>query len=150
MTDDLLLKQPGIAVEVLQNDLTQERWQISPYNPIFRIIDSQSQKFGDLGIGKFMKGIDTGLDTVFEGKFINRFPNSYLVPRVAISYIQAFGYESPEAQIIYYTNETNWKDLPRSIQQYLLENRQSLEKRKSYQAANYEWFHLHRSRVGLF
>ena len=150
LTDDLLLKQPGIAVEVLQNDLTQERWQISPYNPIFRIIDSQSQKFGDLGIGKFMKGIDTGLDTVFEGKFINRFPNSYLVPRVAISYIQAFGYESPEAQIIYYTNETNWKDLPRSIQQYLLENRQSLEKRKSYQAANYEWFHLHRSRVGLF
>lgn len=150
LTDSLLLKQPGITVEVLQNDLTQERWQISPYDPIFRIIDSQSQKFSDLGIGKFMKGIDTGLDSVFEGKFINRFPDSYLVPRVAISYIQAFGYESPEAQIIYYTNETNWKDLPRSIQQYLLENRQSLEKRKSYQAANYEWFHLHRSRVGLF
>jgi hypothetical protein len=97
-----------------------------------------------------MKGIDTGLDAVFEGKFTNIFPDSYLVSRVAISDIQAFGYESPEAQIIYYTNETHWQDLPRSIQQYLSENRQFLEKRKSYQAANYEWFHLHRSRVGLF
>jgi hypothetical protein len=137
-------------VNVTQSNLDENRWQISPYQNIFAIIDCSGNKLANLPIGKFMKGIDTGLDSVFEGNFSERFSSDYLCSRVAISAVQAFGYEPPSKQIIYYSHETSWQDLPASIQEYLLSHRPSLESRKSYQSGGYEWFHLHRSRVGLF
>jgi type I restriction-modification system DNA methylase subunit len=137
-------------VEVNQENLKSDRWEISPYSHIFSEIDSKGQKLELSSYGKFMKGIDTGLDEIFEGDFIRRFPKEFLRPRVAISYIHGFGHKPPETQIIYYSRDTKWEDIPKVLQNYLKSHRQVLEARKVFKSGGYEWFHLHRSRVGLF
>lgn len=137
-------------VEVNQETLKSDRWEISPYSHIFSAIDSKGQKLNLLNYGRFMKGIDTGLDEVFEGDFSHRFPKEFLRPRVSISSIHRFGYKPSETQIIYYSRGSIWEDIPETLQNYLKSHRKELEARKVFQSGAYEWFHLHRSRVGLF
>ena len=137
-------------VEVNQENLKSDRWEISPYSHIFSEIDSKGQKLELSNYGKFMKGIDTGLDEIFEGDFSRKFPKEFLRPRVSISSIYGFGHKPSETQIIYYSRDTKWEDIPKVLQNYLKSHRKSLEARKVFKSGGYEWFHLHRSRVGLF
>jgi type I restriction-modification system DNA methylase subunit len=137
-------------VEVNQENLKSDRWEISPYSHIFCEIDSKGQKLELSNYGKFMKGIDTGLDEVFEGGFTRKFPEEFLRPRVSISSIHGFGHKPSETQIIYYSRDVKWENIPKVLQNYLKSHRKSLEARQVFKSGGYEWFHLHRSRVGLF
>jgi len=139
-----------VRVKVNQSILKTERWEISPYSHIFSEIDRKGQKLELSTYGSFMKGIDTGLDEIFEGDFSRRFPNEFLRPRVAISSIYGFGHKPSETQIIYYTRDTKWEEIPRKLQNYLQANRQPLENRQVFKSGGYAWFHIHRARVGLF
>ncbi|MFM7885771.1 MAG: Eco57I restriction-modification methylase domain-containing protein, partial [Pseudanabaena sp.] len=86
-----LSAQDGFGkVEVNQENLKSDRWEISPYSLIFSEIDSKGQKLELSNYGKFMKGIDTGLDEIFEGDFSRKFPKEFLRPRVSISSIHSF------------------------------------------------------------
>ncbi len=137
-------------VNVNQESLKTERWEISPYSHIFNQIDSRGEKLELSNYGKFMKGIDTGLDEVFEGDFSRKFPQEFLRSRVSISSIYGFGHKPSETQIIYFSRNTKWEEIPKVLQNYLKSNRKELENRQVFKTGGYEWFHLHRSRVGLF
>ncbi|MBD2552140.1 N-6 DNA methylase [Limnothrix sp. FACHB-708] len=146
-----LSAQNGFAkVEVNQENLKADRWEISPYSHIFDEIDHKGQKLELSNYGKFIKGIDTGLDEVFEGDFSRKFPKEFLRSRVSISSIHSFGHKPSETQIIYYGRDTQWEDIPKILQNHLKSHRNSLEARKVFKSGGYEWFHLHRPRVGLF
>jgi type I restriction-modification system DNA methylase subunit len=139
-------------VEIAQAELGEERWSLSPYREIFERIDRAGPKLKESKLGRFLKGIDTGLDRVFEGNFAGRFPSDWLKARVPISHIHKFGWEPGETQILYITHTTDWEKIPPEIQKYLRSHKKELEERDVYQhpATHYEWFHLHCPREGLF
>ncbi len=146
-----LLPDNGFAnVNVNQESLKTDRWEISPYSHIFTEIDSRGEKLELSNYGKFMKGIDTGLDEVFEGDFSRKFPKEFLRSRVSISSIYGFGHKPSETQIIYFSRDTKWEEIPKVLQNYLKSKRKELENRQVFKTGGYEWFHLHRARVGLF
>ena len=107
MSSYLSIHNGFIKVEVNQENLKSDRWEISPYSHIFSEIDSKGQKLKLSNYGKFMKGIDTELDEIFEGDFSRKFPKEFLRPRVSISSIYGFGHKPSETQIIYYSRDTN-------------------------------------------
>lgn len=136
-------------LELAQAELNEDRWTLSPYKDIFDKIDAAGVKIHESGWGFFLKGIDTGLDEVFEADFLSLnppFPKPWLRPRVKISGIFPFGWEPPDSQILYLRHETTWNEIPELIQDYLLKHRDALEARKVFQSSSYEWFHLHRPR----
>jgi type I restriction-modification system DNA methylase subunit len=139
-------------VEIAQAELGEERWPLSPHREIFERIDRAGPKLKESELGRFLKGIDTGLDEVFEGNFAGRFPSDWLKARVPISHIHKFGWKPGETQILYITHTTDWEKIPPEIQEYLLSHKKKLEGRDVYQhpATHYEWFHLHCPREGLF
>ncbi|HED04607.1 MAG TPA: type IV site-specific deoxyribonuclease Eco57I, partial [Candidatus Fraserbacteria bacterium] len=146
---------PGIAVthvNIGQDSLGEERWSLSPYSTIFVIIDSSGKKLKRGEFGRFLKGIDTGLDEVFEGKFRGKFPDEWLRVRVPNSHIHKFGWQPSETQILYIRHSDNWDSLTLSVQQYLNHHKAQLEGRLVYQhpSSHYEWWQLHRPRLSLF
>ncbi|MDD1427966.1 Eco57I restriction-modification methylase domain-containing protein [Dolichospermum sp. ST_sed9] len=147
----LSLTQGVTQVDITQANLNDHRWQISPYNEIFAIIDSQGVKLREMDSIRYTEGITTGRDAIFEGEFINKFPDNYYLQRVSISSISSYGCEPPETQILYYTHQTEWKELPLSVQKYLQQNQLELENRDVYKnkTSHYQWFHLHRPRYGM-
>ena len=138
-------------VEVNQENLKSDRWEISPYSHIFSEIDLRGIKIRETNYVKYMEGITTGKDAVFEGIFTRKFPKDFLCSRVSISSIQAFGHKPSETQLIYYTHSTKWNNLPTSLKKYLESKRQDLESRDVFKnrTSSYEWFQLHRPRNGL-
>jgi len=138
-------------VNVSQDSLKAERWEISPYSYIFNEIDRCGVKIRETNYVKYMEGITTGKDSVFEGVFLGKFPKEFLCSRASISSIQAFGHKPSETQLIYYTHSTKWEDIPASLKKYLTKNRQELESRDVFRnrTSGYEWFQLHRPRNGL-
>ena len=145
------LSQGVTQVNVTQLRLDENRWQISPYCEIFHIIDKSGTKLKETDLVRYTEGITTGRDSIFEGKFATDFPDNYLLQRVSTSSIHSFGCKPPGTQILYYTHDTTWEDLPLSIQTYLQQNQLELESRDVYnnQTSHYEWFHLHRPRYGM-
>ncbi|MGB3207222.1 MAG: N-6 DNA methylase [Crinalium sp.] len=147
-----LSPQNGFAkVNVNQDSLQADRWEISPYSHIFSQIDLNGTKIRDTNYVKYMEGITTGKDSVFEGSFAHEFSQDFLCSRVSISSIQAFGHKPSETQLIYYTHSTKWNDIPLSLRKYLESKRQELESRDVFKnrTSSYEWFQLHRPRNGL-
>jgi hypothetical protein len=150
--DDCLSLTDGVTqVDITQSSLNDNRWQISPYNHIFEKIDNSGTKLRDIDWVSYTEGITTGRDSIFEGEFTQRFPDEYYLQRVAISDINSYGCEPPDTQILYYTHQTEWEELPQSVKTYLQENRSELESRDVYRnkTSSYEWFHLHRPRYGM-
>lgn len=140
-----------VRVPVLQAELSENRWVLSPYREIFRTIDAAGSRLHSSGLGFFLKGIDTGLDEVFEQDFAHTkqsIPDKWLRPRVRISGIFPFGWEQPDSQILYTRHKDEWEDLPKPVQDQLLPQKASLEGRKVFQSGSYKWFHLHRPREG--
>lgn len=138
-------------VEVNQENLKSDRWEISPYSHIFSEIDLRGTRIRETNHVKYMEGITTGKDSVFEGSFTRKFPKNFLCSRVSISSIQAFGHKPSETQLIYYTHGTKWNDIPTALKKYLESKRQDLESRDVFKnrTSSYEWFQLHRPRNGL-
>ena len=153
ISDDcsLDLSQGVTQVNITQSNLNDHRWQISPYNDIFHKIDSQGVKLREIDVVRYTEGITTGRDAIFEGEFINKFPDNYYLQRVSISSIDSYGCEPPETQILYYTHQTKWEELPLSVQKYLQRNQLELQNRDVYKnkTSHYQWFHLHRPRYGM-
>lgn len=150
--DDCLSLTHGITqVDITQSQLNDHRWQISPYNHIFQKIDESGIKLRDIDWVSYTEGITTGRDAIFEGEFKQRFSDEYYLQRVAISDINSYGCEPPDTQILYYTHQIEWEELPQSVKTYLQENRSELESRDVYRnkTSSYEWFHLHRPRYGM-
>ncbi|AVZ31024.1 Eco57I restriction-modification methylase domain-containing protein [Nodularia spumigena] len=145
------LSQGVTQVNVTQLSLDENRWEISPYREIFYKIDQSGTKLKETELVRYTEGITTGRDSIFEGKFAPDFPDNYLLQRVSTSSIYSFGCKPPGTQILYYTHDTIWEDLPLSIQTYLQQNQLELESRDVYnnQTSHYEWFHLHRPRYGM-
>jgi type I restriction-modification system DNA methylase subunit len=138
-------------VKINQENLKSDRWEISPYSHIFSEIDLSGIKIRETNYVKYMEGITTGKDAIFEGSFTRKFPKDFLCSRVSISSIQAFGHKPSETQLIYYTHSTKWNDIPTSLKKYLESKRQDLESRDVFKnrTSSYEWFQLHRPRNGL-
>lgn len=139
-------------VEVAQMELGEERWPLSPCREIFERLDRAGKKLKDSGLGSFLKGIDTGLDEVFEGDFQGKFSAKWLRIRIPISHIHKFGWAPGETQILYITHTTEWDKIPAEIQEYLQSHKKELKSRDVYQhpSSHYEWFQLHRPRERLF
>jgi hypothetical protein len=154
-SSDPLAQLPPEAVtriEVSQSDLGEERWSLSPYRHIFDCIDQAGRKLSKADLGDFLKGIDTGLDEVFEGHFRGKFPEQWLKSRIPISHLHKFGWEPSGTQILYLTHTIDWDKVPQEIQDYLSQHRKKLEARDVYKhlSSHYKWFHLHRPRERLF
>jgi len=141
-----------VRVPVRQADLGENRWVLSPYREVFRKIDAAGPRLHQSELGFFLKGIDTGLDEVFEQDFVHArpaIPTEWLRPRVRISGIFPFGWESPDSQILYVRHGDAWDKLPETAKSHLSEHRKALEARKVFQSGSYSWFHLHRPREGM-
>ncbi len=146
------LTEGTVRAEAVQSELGEERWVLSPYKEIFSRIDGAGLELHGGGLGFFLKGIDTGLDEVFEQDFTRMkppIPDEWLRPRVKISGIFPFGWEEPDSQILYIRHDDVWDDLPKVVQKYLAKNQKALEARKVFQSGSYSWFHLHRPREGV-
>ncbi|MFB6273476.1 MAG: Eco57I restriction-modification methylase domain-containing protein [Salinibacter sp.] len=153
--DDPLASLPDEAarhVEINQSELGEDRWSISPYFDLFKRIDAAGTRLADGDFGRFLKGIDTGLDEVFEGHFRDRFPTEWIRPRIPNSYLRKFGWKPSVTEILYIPHGVNWDSLPEEIRSYLEENQSDLTNRSVYQhpSSHYDWFHLHRAREHLF
>jgi len=135
-------------VQIAQNELGEERWPLSPYAEIFERIDQAGVKLEDSHLGSFLKGIDTGLDKVFEGEFKEIFPDKWLRVRIPNSHIHKFGWEPGHTQILYITHDVAWKNLPESVARYLEKHRQALEERAGVIRGDCEWWQLHWPREG--
>jgi type I restriction-modification system DNA methylase subunit len=144
-------KQALNTLTIYQSHLNENRWQISTYNDIFNKIDQVGEKLRDIGLVSYTEGITTGRDIIFEGQFSTKFPENYWLHRVSNSAIDSFGCKPSETQILYYSHQTKWDELPLEVQNYLQKNRSELEARDVYQnkTSHYQWFHLHRPRHGM-
>ena len=141
-----------VRVPVVQADLDENRWVLSPYRELFRTIDAAGPKLHQSGLGFPLKGIITGLDEVYEGDFASMkppVPDEWLRPRVRISGVFPYGWESPDSQLLYFTNDTKWSNLPEAVKNHLLKHERELKQRASYQVSSYDWFHIHRPREGV-
>ena len=83
LSDDcsLHLTQGVTQVDITQSNLNDHRWQISPYNDIFAIIDAQGVKLRELPECDLVEqGIQTGENKIFapEQDFPSNFPNEKL------------------------------------------------------------------------
>lgn len=139
-------------VQIPQAELGEERWPLSPYAEIFSQIDREGMKLAQSDLGSFLKGIDTGLDEVFEGEFKGEFPDKWLVVRTPNSHIHKFGWEPSKTQILYITHGTDWDELSPDVKEYLRQHEKALKSRDVYKhpSSHYEWFQLHRPRETLF
>lgn len=152
---DPLSPFPSDAVshaQIPQDELGEERWPLSPYAEIFSQIDRAGAKLAQSELGSFLKGIDTGLDEVFEGEFKGKFPDKWLRVRIPNSHVHKFGWEPSKTQILYITHRDDWEDLSPDIKRYLLKHETALKSRDVYKhpSSHYEWFQLHRPREALF
>ncbi|MBS3934512.1 MAG: N-6 DNA methylase [Truepera sp.] len=142
----------AVRVEVAQADLGEDRWVLSPYKAIFDKVDSAGARLHESGLGFFLKGIDTGLDEVFEQDFTGLkppIPNEWLRPRIKISGIFPFGWEPPDSQILYISRSVEWDDLPTLVQRYLEQHRSILEERSGVRRGDNAWYQLHWPREGV-
>jgi type I restriction-modification system DNA methylase subunit len=146
---NLVPSHGAVYIQIPQSELDGKRWEISPYRALFEKIDSKGVKLEQSGYGFFLKGMDTGLDEVFEADFIYKgFSKDWLVPRIRISDIFPFGWQPSNSQILVIGHDTEWEQIPPLIQEYLIKNKGPLEQRKTFQSGHYKWFHMHRARTG--
>ncbi len=101
-------------------------------NPIIdkinRRIDCGNEKLGD--ILKIGKGMETSADKVFSfNKYPEQFSQEYIKKRVSGENIDRYSINSTSDFILYFEDIEKFDDLPNSIQQHLLENKEKLEKR---------------------
>ncbi len=81
-------------------------------------------------IFKIGKGMETAADKVFLFKeYPSQFPKEFIKPRVTGKNVEKFHIEKNEAYILYFEDIENFEDLPNSIQNHLLENKEFLENR---------------------
>ena len=151
ISDDcsLHLSQGVTQVDITQSNLNDHRWQISPYNHIFNIIDDQGVKLRELPECDLVEqGIQTGENKIFapEQGFPSSFPNEKLYQIVKNSGILGYGFIPDNSQLLYIESSENFEDLSIAIQKYLLANRNKLESRAAYKEGSCEWYALHRSR----
>ena len=144
LATNLVPNHGTVYIQILQSELSSERWEISPYRGLFEKMDSVGAKLEQSGYGFFLKGIDTGLDEVFEKDFENnQFPSEWLRPRIRNSGIFPFGWEKPNTQILYIPHDTPYTNLPSQIQEYLEKHRKSLEERSGAIRGDCAWYELH-------
>jgi len=139
-------------VHIPQAELGEERWPLSPYAEIFSQIDGAGVKLVQSELGSFLKGIDTGLDEVFEGEFKGKFLDKWLIVRIPNSHIRKYGWEDSKTQILHITHATDWYGLSPDVKEYLHMHEKALKSRDVYKhpSSHYEWFQLHRPRETLF
>ncbi|MDS3860562.1 Eco57I restriction-modification methylase domain-containing protein [Thermosynechococcaceae cyanobacterium BACA0444] len=148
---DLLPSSIVVKTNISQSQLSNARWEISPYIHIFRLIDEHGVKIRESNLVSYTEGITSGRDSIFEGEFQDRFPKDFLLDRVAGSLIDCYGCQKLQTQILYYTHQTDWDDLPKSIKKYLNSHKVELENRDVFKnvTSHYNWYHLHRPRYGM-
>lgn len=130
-----------VRVPVAQSDLGENRWVLSPYREVFRKIDaagSKLRKFARLG-----QGMQTGENNVFvlgreEAKRLN-IPSEYFKLRASNENLRKFGMVSHDEYVLW-VEQTEFSDLPVSVQLYLQNHRDLLEGRAAYQRDNCEWY----------
>ena len=136
-------------IEVEQQSLGLNRWNLSPYHQIFNVIDSHAVKLRDSEICELVEqGIQTGDNEIFvsEKGFPKTFPKDKLYKVIKNSGIFAYGFIPEKSQLLYIENGDNFDKLPKTIRQYLLTHKNALESRAAYKEGSCNWFSLHRSR----
>jgi len=106
---------------------------------VFALVDKQTSKINDKidknnfkldTLFKLGKGMETAADKIFLfKKYPNQFPKEFIRPRVTGKNISSYNIDKTETYILYFEDIENFEDLPTSIQNHLLENREFLENR---------------------
>jgi len=106
-------------------------------------IDSHHPKLNT--IFKIGKGMETAADKVFLFKeFPNQFPKEFIKLRVTGKNIEKFYIEKSEIYILYFEDIENFEDLPNTIQNYLIENKELLENRATVKNEGRAWWRYSR------
>ena len=106
-------------------------------------IDSSHSKLDS--IFKIGKGMETAADNVFLFKeYPNQFPKEFIKPRVTGKNIKRYFIEGKETYILYFEDIENFEDLPSSIQNHLLENKEFLENRATVKNEGRIWWRYSR------
>ncbi len=130
-----------VRVPVLQAELSENRWVLSPYREIFRTIDAAGTKLREFA--RLGQGMQTGENDVFvvnqeEVKRLN-IPLECLKLRASNENLRRFGMTSHDDYVLW-VEQTEFSDLPDSVQSYLQTHRNLLEGRAAYQRGNCEWY----------
>ncbi len=134
-------------IQILQNDLEEERWSFSPFKMIFDSIDEVGEKLcNHPWCDVIEEGVQTGENSIFVKEFDSNFPQDRIRPRVPNSNIHRFGLIPSQEQLLYVENEDQFENLPLVVREYLLQHKDKLTERAAYLEGSCKWYALHRSR----
>jgi len=130
-----------VRVEVAQAGLGEGRWVLSPYREIFRRLDGAGQPLRELA--KLGQGMQTGENDVFvlaevQAKRLG-IPATHLKLRASNENLRRFGAVN-QGEYVLWVEDTDFSDLPKSVQGYLEKHRTVLEGRAAYQRGNCAWY----------
>lgn len=118
---------------------------------VFALVDSQinqiNQKIDNNyailnGIFKIGSGMQTGANNVFLFEsFPSQFPKEYVKKRMSGEIIKRYEIDAVKEYLLYFEDVANFDELPQSIQNHLLENREFLENRAQIKrSATSKWW----------
>ena len=106
-------------------------------------IDKNYSKLNE--IFKIGKGMETAANNVFLFKdFPNNFPSEYIKKRMSGEIIGKYEIKSLKEYILYFENVENFEELPKEIQNHLLENKEFLENRATVKNEGRIWWRYSR------
>jgi len=106
-------------------------------------LDSRNLKLES--IFKIGKGMETAADKIFLfNEYPNQFPKEYIKPRVTGKNVEKFYIKKNTTYILYFEDINNFEDLPTSIQNHLLKNKEFLENRATVKNEGRVWWRYSR------
>ncbi|MDY0315801.1 MAG: N-6 DNA methylase, partial [Bacteroidales bacterium] len=112
-------------------------------NSINEKIDKNYSKLNE--IFKIGKGMETAANKVFLFKdYPNNFPSKYIKKRMSGEIIGKYEIKSLKEYILYFENVEDFEDLPKEIQNHLLEHKEFLENRATVKNEGRIWWRYSR------
>ena len=112
-------------------------------NAINEKIDSYYPKLNN--ILKIGKGMETAANSVFQFKeYPSEFPKEFIKKRMSGEIIKKYMIDDTKEYLLYFENIATFEELPQSIQNHLLENREFLENRATVKNEGRIWWRYSR------
>lgn len=106
-------------------------------------IDSDHKQLKD--VFHLGKGMETAANSVFSFDYYpSQFPDEYIKKRMVGENIDRYFFGSSDSYIIYFEDVDNFEELPNSIQNHLLVNKEILEKRATVKNEGRAWWRYSR------